>query len=256
MEAHLLSELAIPASATQAPTVSGAGVPPALTNEGEAPIYAGKTPAPQTDMALSGTNGAPSTNRCASESTGLPLAAVAVVESDATVRPLVERLLGTTRIVPDAALDADPGTGVSVLRYADPGFGGPILTDVGGTSVAAPELAAMWALVLNACATSASCATAKGAKPYRLGNPDPLLYSIYRSSAKYATTFLPVYYGDNALQPYCSLNPGDSTNCPTPEPSGAPLDPGYSASPSGGYNRLTGLGVPFARSLIRAVVGI
>ncbi len=155
-----------------------------------------------------------------------------------------------------------------MLEYADPSFGGALLGAIGGTSVAAPEMAAMWALVVEACKENASCAS-KGASshPYRLGNPDPLIYNTYKSAATYGSTFLSVLYGNNAITAYCS-NPqnaaGDPQDCPTPAPGSAPtpqpsippLDPGYSANPNGGYNQLTGLGVPFARALIHAVVGV
>jgi kumamolisin len=177
-------------------------------------------------------------------------------------------IAGSNRNVPDLALEGDPQTGVALLEYADPSFGGALLGAIGGTSVAAPEMAAMWALVVEACKENASCAS-KGASshPYRLGNPDPLIYNTYKSAATYGSTFLSVLYGNNAITAYCS-NPqnaaGDPQDCPTPAPGSAPtpqpsippLDPGYSANPNGGYNQLTGLGVPFARALIHAVVGV
>jgi kumamolisin len=172
-------------------------------------------------------------------------------------------IIGSTRNVPDLALEGDPATGVALLQYADPSFGGAFLNPIGGTSVAAPEMAAMWALVVQACKQSATCTSeGSGTHPYRLGNPDPLIYGIYANTAKYGATFLSVLYGDNALTPYCS-NPvnaaNDPVDCPTPGPGATPtpgLDPGYSANPNGGYNQLTGLGVPFARALIKAVVGV
>jgi subtilase family serine protease len=172
-------------------------------------------------------------------------------------------IVGTTRNVPDLALEGDPATGVALLEYADPSFGGAFLNPIGGTSVAAPEMAAMWALVVQACKQSAACASkGSGTHPYRLGNADPLIYGIYANTAKYGATFLSVLYGDNALTPYCS-NPQNAANdpvdCPTPGPGATPtpgLDPGYTANPNGGYNQLTGLGVPFARALIKAVVGV
>ena len=123
----------------------------------------------------------------------------------------------------------------------------------------------MWALVLQACKQSSACTSkGSGSYPYRLGDPAPLLYSIYSNTAMYGSTFLPVTYGDNSLVEYCSnpANAGDTTDCPTPGPNATatpavpPLDPGYSANPSGGYNHLTGLGVPFGRALIRAIVGV
>jgi subtilase family serine protease len=175
-------------------------------------------------------------------------------------------IIGSTRNVPDLALDGDPGTGVALLEYADPSFGGAFLNPIGGTSVAAPEMAAMWALVVQACKQSSACASkGSGAHPYRLGNPDPLIYGIYGNATTYGATFLSVLYGNNSLTAYCS-NPqnaaGDPVDCPTPGPGATPapatppLDPGFSANPNGGYNQLTGVGVPFARSLIRAVVGV
>ncbi len=163
------------------------------------------------------------------------------------------------RNVPDLSLEADPGTGVGLIANADASLGGFARSPspIGGTSVAAPEAAAMWALVLQACKATPSCAKAGGPKPYRLGDPNPLFYKIYQSAA-YPNTFLDVTYGNNAQLPYCQkIAPGsDPVNCPSPAPSPAPtgLDPGYSAGV--GYDQLTGIGVPFARSLIRAVVGI
>jgi kumamolisin len=174
-------------------------------------------------------------------------------------------ITGGTRNLPDASLEGDPATGVAVLAYADSSFGGPQLIPFGGTSVAAPEMAAMWALVLQACKQSTTCTSkGSGSYPYRLGDPAPLLYGIYSNTAMYGSTFLPVTYGDNSLVEYCSnpANAGDITDCPTPvpgataTPSVPPLDPGYTANPGGGYNHLTGLGVPFGRALIRAIVGI
>jgi kumamolisin len=174
-------------------------------------------------------------------------------------------MLGSKRNVPDMALDGDPSTGVAVLLYADPTFGGASIGAVGGTSVAAPESAAMWALVVEACHLSTTCVSkGSGPHPYRLGNPNPLLYSFYETAAAYGSTFLPVLYGDNSQIAFCYYNSADTQLCPTPAPgqtatpvpSIPPLDPGYSANPGGGYNQLTGLGVPFARALIRSVVGV
>ncbi|MGR4064367.1 MAG: protease pro-enzyme activation domain-containing protein [Vulcanimicrobiaceae bacterium] len=74
------------------------------------------------------------------------------------------------RGVPDVALMADPGTGPATLLNA--AFGGAPSAD-GGTSAAAPEMAAMWALVLQACAHASSCGAAGGAHPARVGNAPP-----------------------------------------------------------------------------------
>ena len=165
-------------------------------------------------------------------------------------------IIGSNRNVPDAALDGDPATGVAALLYADPSFGGAELFDIGGTSVAAPEMAAMWALVVQACKQNATCSTkGGGTHPYRLGNPDPVLYNIYHTASTYNSTFLSVLYGNNSLLPICQ----QEGNCPSPAPGATPtpgLDPGFNANPNGGYNQITGLGVPFGRALIKAVVGV
>jgi subtilase family serine protease len=149
---------------------------------------------------------------------------------------------GTNRNQPDVSLLGDPYTGMAMLANAD--FGTQVEA-LGGTSVAAPEMAAMWALVLQACEQSAKCATAQGAKPYRLGNAAPLLYKIYANGSQiqptYAQSFYDVVYGDNQLVPA------------SPGPTSPPLDPGYNAGP--GYDQVTGIGVPFARALIKAVTG-
>jgi kumamolisin len=143
---------------------------------------------------------------------------------------------GSMRNQPDLSLLGDPSTGMAVL--IDASFGSAVEA-AGGTSVAAPEMAAMWALVLQACAQS-SCASAQGVKAYRLGNAAPLLYGLYATNATtiaptYASTFYDVLYGDNQQT--------SST--------GSGLDPGYNAAT--GYDQITGIGVPFARALIKAV---
>ncbi len=151
-------------------------------------------------------------------------------------------MIGSNRNLPDVSMLGDPATGMALLEYAPP-LGGPAVGDIGGTSVAAPEMAAMWALVLQACKASATCATAQGAKPYRLGNAAPLLYALYANGSTieptYAQTFYDVVYGDNSQQ------------VTQPGPTSSPLDPGYNAAP--GYDQVTGIGVPFARALIKAV---
>jgi hypothetical protein len=100
----------------------------------------------------------------------------------------------------------------------------------------------MWALVLQACKQTASCATASGPVPYRLGNPNAYFYKIYANASTYATTFYDVMYGSNNT--YCVPY---ATPCPSP------TDPGYTAGQ--GYDLVTGIGVPYARALIKAVVG-
>lgn len=148
---------------------------------------------------------------------------------------------GANRNQPDVSLLGDPYTGMAALLYAN--LGGPLVQDIGGTSVAAPEMAAMWSLVLQACMQNSSCASAQGSKPYRLGNAAPLLYALYAKGQTiqptYAQTFYDVLYGDN------------QQTVAKPGPTSPPLDPGYNAGP--GYDLVTGMGVPFARSLIKAV---
>jgi subtilase family serine protease len=154
---------------------------------------------------------------------------------------------GTTRNSPDISLVADPQTGVATLLNAS-GDGGN-LEPIGGTSVAAPESAAMWALVLQACkANPSSCkGTGTGAYAYRLGDPNPSFYTAYKTASTYADTFYDVVFGDNS-QLTCS--PIEQT-CPSPQPT--PVA-GYNAGV--GYDRVTGLGVPFGAALIKTITGI
>jgi kumamolisin len=147
------------------------------------------------------------------------------------------------RNVPDVAMEADSSTGVALLVNAS--LGGPEVESIGGTSVAAPEMAAMWALVLQACHANATCASRANAQhPYRLGNPNQLLYTLYYANGAqqptYATTFYDVLFGNNALQAGSSPSVGGA------------LDPGYNAGV--GYDQVTGLGVPFADHLINAII--
>jgi subtilase family serine protease len=143
---------------------------------------------------------------------------------------------GGLRSQPDLALDADLNTGVAVVLNAAPNLGGRVIEDVGGTSVAAPEMAAMWALVLQACdATPACVAHGTGSKPYRLGNPGVYLYQIYGNATQYQASFYDVLFGDNALPGF-----------------GGALDPGFAAGK--GYDLVTGLGAPYAKNLITSVL--
>jgi subtilase family serine protease len=137
------------------------------------------------------------------------------------------------RIQPDVALDADTQTGVAVVFDTDPTLGGRQIVPVGGTSVASPEMAAMWALVLQACKASAACtAGGSGANPYRLGNPGAYLYKIYPNPAQYAATFYDVLFGNNSV----------------PSSGGTGQDPGYNAGV--GFDLVTGLGAPYAKNLV------
>jgi kumamolisin len=157
-------------------------------------------------------------------------------------------ITGSMRNVPDIALDGDALTGVAVLTYGGSQFTkDQVVQPVGGTSVAAPEAAAMWALVLQACKQSSHCATASGPFPYRLGNPNAYFYKIYANASTYASTFYDVLYGSNAM----NCVPNYAASPPTPCPNAT--DSGYSDGK--GYDLVTGIGVPFARVLIKAVVG-
>jgi subtilase family serine protease len=163
------------------------------------------------------------------------------------------------REVPDLALMGDPNTGPSLLQYSfDPNA--YLLFPVGGTSVSAPEMAAMWALVLQACKQTPACASAGGTHPYRLGNPGPLIYAIYGTvydkaatgpssftpQLSYNQVFFDVIYGDNAALP--------PAVGPTPLPPNATPIPGCClAGP--GYDQVTGVGVPFGGHLIQAITG-
>ena len=87
---------------------------------------------------------------------------------------------------PDVSLVGDPQTGVAVVTNASFG-GGP--GGIGGTSVSAPQMAAMWALVLSACKQNASCATQSySGHAYRLGNAAPAsLWHLQNCSGRRST---------------------------------------------------------------------
>ncbi len=165
-------------------------------------------------------------------------------------------ITGTKRNQPDASLDADPDTGVAVA--VNTSFAGGGFTGAGGTSVAAPEMAAMWALVLDACKKTAACvAKGSGAHPYRFGNAAPSMYTIYNDAVLYPATFLDIVDGNNGVTP-CKVDPnppppGGSGNGPCPNPSPT-INPGYNGGK--GYDLTTGIGVPFGRHLIKSVVGV
>jgi len=146
----------------------------------------------------------------------------------------------THRLQPTLSLNADEHTGTTVLY--DSGFnGGPFVLESGGTSESAPDMAAMWALVLEACKQQSGCGGGFSGHTFRLGNPAPLLYGL--SPAQMQATFLDVTYGNNAL-----------CNSSVASPPCTMFDDGYSAGT--GYDLATGLGAPFARNLIRAVTGL
>ena len=161
---------------------------------------------------------------------------------------------GSTRNQPDMALEADPYTGVAIAtNVAFPPNG--VVSPWGGTSVAAPETAAMWALVLDACRQTAACvARGTGAHPYRMGNAGPALYTIYNNAAEYPATFLDIVYGNNGVVP-CLINPGTGPGEVSPCPSVPPTpNPAQGFSAGVGYDHVTGIGVPFAGHLINTIV--
>jgi subtilase family serine protease len=154
----------------------------------------------------------------------------------------------TTREQPDVSMIGDPSTGVAWLMNQQ--WGGAI-GDIGGTSVAAPQMAAMWADLLSACKqhlSAGACAGGSGPYPYRLGNAAPYLYAIYKGTSyksftpllTYAQVFYDIVYGDNQM-----TNPTYSPASPIP---------GASAGP--GYDMVSGVGVPYAGHLINALTGL
>ncbi|GAC1654836.1 MAG: S53 family peptidase [Vulcanimicrobiaceae bacterium] len=156
-------------------------------------------------------------------------------------------IVGSTRNQPDASLEADASTGVAVVTNAGTSLGGRQVSQFGGTSVAAPEMAAMWALVLQACKQTPACiAKGSGTHPYRLGIAAAQMFQIYKSSTLYSSTFYDVVFGNNGQLFAGSPSPG-------PTPTGG-LDPGFNAGV--GFDLVTGIGVPFGRNLIKAVVGV
>jgi hypothetical protein len=72
---------------------------------------------------------------------------------------------------------------------------------------------------------------------------------MYASSTVYPSTFYDVVFGDNSTLP-CSPLTGVPP-CPSPQPT--PIA-GYLAGT--GYDRVTGIGVPFGRALVKAGAGI
>jgi subtilase family serine protease len=146
------------------------------------------------------------------------------------------------RVQPDVSMIGDPNTGVTFVtnsRFS----GGP--GDVGGTSVAAPEMAAVWSLVLSACKANpgvGSCAASGSGHYWRLGNASPYLYNIYSGAARlpYNDVFYDIVYGSNEMQ---------SNN-------GLPSAPVPGANAMTGYDQTTGVGAPYAGHLIQAITGV
>jgi len=166
--------------------------------------------------------------------------------------------VATSRMQPDVSMIGDPSTGIAFVTNAQ--WGGTI-AGVGGTSVAAPQMAAMWADVLSACKVNPSMGAcpstsntgATNGHYWRMGVASPYLYAIYsctttppctvgsiKSYLKYNQVFYDIVYGDNQMQ-----NPVYSPASPIP---------GYSAGP--GYDQSTGVGVPYAGHLIDALTNL
>ena len=164
-----------------------------------------------------------------------------------------------SRMVPDIMMDGDPQSALANVAYA--GIGGPLYGSSNGTSEAAPEAAAAFAVVLQACRATASCAqryliggSASSPGPPRAGTPNAsIYYPIYAGTAglqngmSYGSVFYDITYGNNTVQP----------PFPSPAPYPSPVAPyvyGYNAGP--GYDLASGLGVPMVGPLIRALTGI
>ena len=175
----------------------------------------------------------------------------------------------TMRCVPDVDMDGDPYTGVPLIY--DPGVAGGAMNEpIGGTSVAAPQMAAMWALVLSACKVTPSCGggygsnvsdpvsgyTPPSAPSYRLGNPNYYWYKLAPASqaTAYHNTFYDIVYGNDG-EPVSALGEVGSVLGGGPSAYAAGIVPGtVYAGP--GLDEDSGLGAPFARALIKFVVGV
>ncbi len=170
------------------------------------------------------------------------------------------------RCVPDVALDADPFTGAAVLADSGPGLGGAILEPVGGTSQAAPDMAAVWAIILSACKQVTSCHgptpanvidpqtgyTAPASPSYRMGNPNFLLYPLLAKPAAYAADFYDITYGSDGIPSYEAQLLASEGG---PSAYGNPLlyDPG-AVSAGVGYDNASGLGFPSGYALLKQLV--
>ncbi len=170
------------------------------------------------------------------------------------------------RCVPDVALDADPFTGAAVLYDSGPGLGGALLEPVGGTSQAAPDMAAVWAVILSACKQVTSCHgptpanvidpqtgfTAPASPSYRMGNPNFLLYPLLGKPAAYAADFYDINYGSDGIPSYEAMLVA-SEGGPSAYGSTALYDPG-AVSAGVGYDNASGLGFPSAYALLKQLV--
>ncbi|MFN2464158.1 MAG: S8 family serine peptidase [Candidatus Dormibacteria bacterium] len=139
--------------------------------------------------------------------------------------PLGSTPIGNMRGVPDVAFQAAPKTGALVYVSLPPDgnssnikcSGVPCSTgwyDIGGTSLACPQFAALVAIAVQQNGGG-------------LGLINPALYRIGADSARYANDFFDVTVGNNQTDPTI---------------------PGYSAST--GWDPVTGLGTPNAANLV------
>lgn len=156
--------------------------------------------------------------------------------------PAWQATLGASkRETPDISLTGDPNTGplfdydMAFAGYA--GYG-----PVGGTSVAAPEAAAMFADFLSACKANATCAHAhgSGANGYRWGiAANAAFYAIATAQPNFGKQAGCEGGSSGAFYNVCAGSNGVVSASPSPPA----LYPGYPGTP--GYNEVNGLGAPF-----------
>jgi subtilase family serine protease len=143
-----------------------------------------------------------------------------------TPRPAGPTPIGSTRGVPDIALQASAGTGALVYLSLPPdgnssNVGDTGWYDIGGTSLSAPQWAGLAAIGAQM-------------KGHGLGLINPALYQIASNPSDYASDFY-----DVATQ---NTNQGD------------PSIPGYPAT--AGWDPVTGLGTPNAANLLPDLVAL
>ena len=181
-----------------------------------------------------------------------------------------ESAICTMRCVPDVSLDADPNTGVPTLQDSGAGQGGMTVEPFGGTSVAAPHMAAMWAVILSACAQVTACQgpapppvidpTSGFSSPskiprYRMGNPNFLLYPLLTKPAVYQSTIYDVVYGNDAVPTFAAQELQNEGGPSAYGTAGVPavLAPG-STNSGVGFDNDTGLGMPEGYALLKALI--
>ncbi|HUY41848.1 MAG TPA: protease pro-enzyme activation domain-containing protein [Candidatus Dormibacteraeota bacterium] len=150
----------------------------------------------------------------------------------------------TMRETPDISLLADPNTGPMMLMYADyiPGY----FFASGGTSAAAPEMAAMFADFLSACKANSTCAHAHGSGTYgyRWGiAAAPALYAIAQGESGYGTQAACAGGTSGSIYDVCAGSNGTNSN--------GTVYTGFQTGP--GYDMVTGVGVPFGARMAQAL---